>query len=60
MSKDIISQTDFNERITEWKKMERTTDNERKKASEFYDREIFPTVIDVFVRRHKPEKDMMD
>ena len=57
MSENVISQTDFNQCIAEWKNMDRTTDNERKKASEFYDREVFPTVIDVFVRRHKPEKD---
>ena len=46
----------FEAHVEEWKKMDRSTDIKRKEASEFYDREVFPTVIELFVNKHSPEK----
>lgn len=37
--------------------MDRSTDAKRKEASDFYDREVFPTVIELFINRHRPEKE---
>lgn len=47
---------DFDELVKEWKKMDRSTDDNRKKSSEFYDENIFPTVKKVFIRTYKPKK----
>ncbi len=41
-----------NELVEQWKNMPRN-----KEASDFYDDNIFPSVKDVFISRHKPEKD---
>ncbi len=57
MQKDVISQDNFDELVKEWKNMDRATDIKRKEASDFYDKEIFPTVIELFITRHKPEKE---
>ena len=56
MPKDITSQAQFEACVGEWKNMDRSTDTNRKTASEFYDKEVFPTVIDVFVNRYRSEK----
>ena len=57
MQKDITPQSKFDKRVGEWKKMDRSTSTNRKHASDFYDREIFPTVTDIFVGEHGPEKE---
>ena len=56
MQKDLILQTQFKERVEKWKQMDRSTDTNRKKASDFYDQEIFPAVIESFIKNQKPEK----
>ena len=56
MQKDGTPQSEFDARVEEWKKMDRSTDTSRKEANDFYDRELFPTVIDVFVNSYRPEK----
>ena len=37
--------------------MDRSTDTNRKKASEFYDQTVFPIVKEVFVNKYSPEKE---
>ena len=51
-----MQKVEFEAHVEEWKKMDRSTDIKRKEASEFYDREVFPTVIELFVNKHSPEK----
>ena len=51
-----MQKVEFEARVEEWKKMDRSTDIKRKEASEFYDREVFPTVIELFVSKHRPKK----
>lgn len=46
----------FDELVKEWKKMDRSTDIKRKKASDFYEKKIFPTVIELFIKKQRPEK----
>ena len=52
-----MQKAEFETYVEEWKKMDRSTNTKRKEASNFYDREIFPTVIELFVSKHSPEKD---
>ena len=44
---------EFDECVREWKSMDRSTDDERNQASEFYDNKVFPFIKDVFLG--KPE-----
>ncbi len=46
----------FNAYVEKWKKMRRSTAAERKEASDFYDQKVFPTIIDIFIEKHSPEK----
>ena len=53
MEKDFMIQTDFNERITEWKNMDRTTRDASNAALVYYDEHIFPLVKEVFINAPK-------
>ena len=49
MQKDTKFQDDFNERVAEWKKMDRTTEAAVKAAFTFYDENVFPFVKEAFL-----------
>ena len=53
MEKDFMIQTDFNERITVWKDMDRTTRDASNAALVYYDEHIFPLVKEVFINAPK-------
>ena len=55
MQKDVTP-PQFDARVEEWKKMDRSTDTKRKEASDFYDQELFPIVKEVFFNKYSPEK----
>lgn len=53
MQKDVISQPEFEERVEEWKKMDRTSPDAKKAAFALYDEHIFPFVKEVFLSKPK-------
>ena len=53
MEKNIKTQSEFNKRVDEWKKMDRTTEDAQNAALTFYDEDVFPLVKTVFLS--KPE-----
>lgn len=53
MQKDVISQPEFDARVEEWKKMDRTSSDAKKAAFAFYDEHIFPFVKEVFLSKPK-------
>ena len=58
MKKDTKFQGDFNERVAEWKKMDRTTGVAVQAALTFYDEIVFPFVKEVFLSKsgNRPSK----
>ena len=53
MPKNLISQTDFDTLVETWKNKDRSNDEKRAAASQFYDEEVFPGIKEVFLS--KPE-----
>ena len=53
MQKNLIFQPDFDTLVEKWKNMDRSNDEKRASASQFYDEEIFPRIKEVFLS--KPE-----
>ena len=53
MQKDAKSQDEFDERVEEWKNMDRTTRDASNAALVFYDEHIFPFVKETFVNNPK-------
>ena len=58
MQKDTKTQSEFDERITIWKNMDRTNEDTRAAALTFYDEHIFPFVKEAFINNPKncPDK----
>ena len=56
MQKSVMPQTDFDEHITVWKNMDRTTRDASNAAIAFYDENIFPLVKEVFINKNRPQK----
>ena len=58
MKKNVISQSEFDDLIKQWKDMDRSDDNKRAAASSFYDKEVFPRIREVFLDKpgnHPPK-----
>lgn len=58
MPKDTVTQSEFDKRVDEWKKMDRTTEDAQNAALTFYDEDVFPLVKKVFLsnRKNRPNK----
>ena len=59
MQKGILPQSKFNERITEWKNMDRTSRDASDTALAFYDENVFPLVKEKFLSKQEniPQKE---
>ena len=53
MQKDITPRSEFDERITAWKNMDRNSPDAKEAAFAFYDEHIFPFVKEVFLSKPK-------
>lgn len=58
MPKDIVTQSEFDKCVDEWKNMDRTTEDAQNAALTFYDEDVFPLVKKVFLsnRKNRPNK----
>lgn len=53
MQKDSKFQDEFDKRVEKWKNMDRTTDEKKEEAFNFYDKKVFPLVKKIFLSKQE-------